>query len=70
MALSPFVGQRLGTSWIAKVNSADLHTLRGLVESGTVTPAVDRVCSLTGVADAVRDLAAGNVRGKVVVATS
>jgi NADPH:quinone reductase-like Zn-dependent oxidoreductase len=70
MALSPFVGQRLGTSWIAKVNSADLHTLRGMVESGTVTPAVDRVCSLTGVADAVRDLAAGNVRGKVVVATS
>jgi NADPH:quinone reductase-like Zn-dependent oxidoreductase len=70
MALSPFVGQRLGTSWIAKVNAGDLDTLRGLIESGAVTPSIDRVCPLAGVADAMRDLEAGNVRGKIVVATS
>ena len=68
MAMSPFVGQRLGTSWIAKVNSADLDTLRTMVESGAVIPAIDRVCALGDLPGAMRDLEAGQVRGKIVVA--
>jgi NADPH:quinone reductase-like Zn-dependent oxidoreductase len=66
MALSPFVRQRLGT-FIAKENSADLDDLRALIETGAVTPVVDRVVALRQVPDALRDLAAGRVRGKIVV---
>jgi NADPH:quinone reductase-like Zn-dependent oxidoreductase len=67
IALSPFVRQRLGT-FVAKPNSADLDTLRALIETGEVTPVVDRVVALDEVPDAIRDLAAGRVRGKIVVA--
>jgi NADPH:quinone reductase-like Zn-dependent oxidoreductase len=67
MLLSPFVRQRLGT-FVAKENSADLDALRALIESGAVTPVIDRVVALRDVPDAMRDLAAGRVRGKIVVA--
>jgi len=66
LVLSPFVGQRLGSFWVAATTTADLDTLRGLIESGSVTPAVDRTCSLDDVPAALRDLEAGRVRGKVV----
>ena len=65
MALSPFVGQRLGT-FIAIDNTNDLDTLRALIEDGAVTPVIDRTCSLAEIPDAMRDLEAGRVRGKVV----
>ena len=45
MVLSPFVRQRLGT-FIAKPNRADLDTLRALIETGAVTPVIDRVVAL------------------------
>ncbi|WP_349261074.1 NAD(P)-dependent alcohol dehydrogenase [Baekduia sp.] len=67
MALSPFVRQRLGT-FIANESSADLDVLRALIETGAVTPVIDRVVALQQVPDAIRDLAAGRVRGKIVVA--
>jgi len=66
--LSLFVGQRLGTL-IAKANRADLDALRSLIEAGSVTPAVDRVIALDKVPDAIRDLTAGRVRGKIIIAT-
>jgi NADPH:quinone reductase-like Zn-dependent oxidoreductase len=65
MTLSPFVGQRLGT-FVARVTRDDLDTLRALIEDGAVTPVIDRVCSLPEVPDALRDLEAGRVRGKIV----
>jgi NADPH:quinone reductase-like Zn-dependent oxidoreductase len=68
MAVSPFVGQRLGGLWVASENSTDLDTLRAMAEDGAVTPAIDRVCSLAQMPDAMGDLEAGRVRGKVVVA--
>ena len=67
MVLSLFVRQRLGT-FIAKPNSTDLDALRALIEAGSVTPAVDRVIALEEIPDAIRDLAHGRVRGKVVIA--
>jgi NADPH:quinone reductase-like Zn-dependent oxidoreductase len=67
IALSPFVRQRLGTL-LASENSNDLDTLRALIEDGSVTPVVDRSCSLSEIPDAMRDLEGGRVRGKVVVA--
>ena len=68
MALSPFVRQRLGT-FITKENSADLDAIRALIETGAVTPVVDRVVGLHQVPDAIRDLAAGRARGKIVLTT-
>jgi NADPH:quinone reductase-like Zn-dependent oxidoreductase len=68
MVTSPFVRQRLGT-FVANENSADLDALRALIEAGAVTPVIDRVVALHQVPDAIRDLAGGSVRGKIVVAT-
>ncbi len=66
--LSPFVGQRLGGMWIAKVTTADLEVLAAMLSSGVVVPALDRVCRLAQLPQAMRDLAAGRVRGKIAVA--
>jgi NADPH:quinone reductase-like Zn-dependent oxidoreductase len=66
LVLSPFVGQRLGSFWVAIPNTADLDTLRTMVEDGTLAPALDRACSLADLPAAMRDLEAGAVRGKVV----
>jgi NADPH:quinone reductase-like Zn-dependent oxidoreductase len=68
MLVSPFVRQRLGT-FVAKPNSADLDALRKLIETGAVRPVIERVIALDGIPDAIRDLTAGHVRGKIVVAT-
>jgi NADPH:quinone reductase-like Zn-dependent oxidoreductase len=67
MLLSPFVGQRLGSFWIATANTADLDTLRTMIEDGAVTPALDRTCTLPEVPEAIRDLERGRVRGKITV---
>jgi NADPH:quinone reductase-like Zn-dependent oxidoreductase len=67
LLLGPFVGQRLGSFWIAASNTADLDTLRAMVEAGTVTPAVHRACTPTDLPAAVRDLEAGRVSGKIVI---
>jgi NADPH:quinone reductase-like Zn-dependent oxidoreductase len=66
VALSPFVRQRL-TTFIAKQRSSDLDRLSILIEAGNVTPSIDRSYPLEEAADAVRHLAAGQVRGKVAI---
>jgi NADPH:quinone reductase-like Zn-dependent oxidoreductase len=67
MVLSVLVRQRLRT-FVARTNRADLDALRALIEGGAVAPAIDRVIGLDQVPGAIHDLAAGRVRGKVVVA--
>ena len=64
--LSPFVSQKL-TAFIARQRHADLMTLRDLAGSGVITPAIDRVYPLSQAAAAVRHLADGRARGKVVI---
>jgi NADPH:quinone reductase-like Zn-dependent oxidoreductase len=64
--LSPFVSQRLGML-ASTENSSDLDALRVLVESGQVTPVVDRVYPLSEVPAAIRYVREGRARGKVVV---
>jgi NADPH:quinone reductase-like Zn-dependent oxidoreductase len=64
--LSLFVGQRLRPV-MAKERSSDLDVLRGHIEAGGVTPAVDRTYPLADVPDAVRYMRSGAVRGKVVI---
>ena len=65
--LSLFVGQRLG-GLNSKVNQEDLQAVTDLVEAGSVTPVVGRTYSLPEAADAIRELATGHARGKLVIA--
>ena len=68
-ALSPFVGQTLGF-FVARENAADLGALTELVESGQLTPAIDRTFPLDEAPAAVDHLTSGRARGKVVVEVS
>jgi NADPH:quinone reductase-like Zn-dependent oxidoreductase len=66
MMLSPLVSQKLGILG-AKENSADLSVLRELLETGKVTPAVDRTYPLSEAAGAIRYFREGTARGKIVI---
>jgi NADPH:quinone reductase-like Zn-dependent oxidoreductase len=66
VALSPFVGQRL-TMLVSKEQFADLERLRELIERDEVTPVVEQTFDLADAPEAMRQLEAGTVRGKLVV---
>jgi NADPH:quinone reductase-like Zn-dependent oxidoreductase len=66
LAWSPFLRQRL-TMFLAQQRSSDLDRLSALIETGDVIPSVERTYPLDEAADAMRHLAAGAVRGKVVL---
>jgi NADPH:quinone reductase-like Zn-dependent oxidoreductase len=66
LALSPFVGQKLGT-FVASENAADLIALRELIDAGKLTPAIDRTYPLSEVPAAIRYLLDGHARGKIVI---
>jgi NADPH:quinone reductase-like Zn-dependent oxidoreductase len=65
--LSPAVSQRM-TFFLAHQNKKDLAVLRELLESGKVTPVIDRTYPLGDAAEAIRYLENGHARGKVVIA--
>jgi NADPH:quinone reductase-like Zn-dependent oxidoreductase len=64
--LSPFTSQKFGMIF-AELNKDDLTTLATLMQSGKLTPVVDRSYKLTEAAEALRYLEKGHARGKVVV---
>ena len=64
--LSPFVGQRL-VMLASSENAGDLRVLAELIDSGQVTPAIDRTFALSETAAAIRYVRAGHARGKVVI---
>ncbi len=64
--LSMFVAQRL-RGLTSKENQEDLRALRELLETGKVTPVVGRTYPLIEAPDAIRYLAEGHARGKVVI---
>jgi NADPH:quinone reductase-like Zn-dependent oxidoreductase len=66
MVMSPFVGQELRPLASAE-RTADIEVLRGFIEAGQVTPAIDRVFPLSQAPDAIRYLADGHARGKIVL---
>jgi NADPH:quinone reductase-like Zn-dependent oxidoreductase len=66
VALSPFVSQRLG-AFEAKRSKEDLQVLKELIESGKVSPVIDRTYPLSETPEAIRYLEAGHARGKVVI---
>jgi NADPH:quinone reductase-like Zn-dependent oxidoreductase len=53
--------------FVAKITTEDLAFLRELLESGKVTPVVDRTYQLSEAAEALRYLGEGHARGKVVI---
>ncbi len=66
LLLSPFVSQRFGMI-LAELNKEDLATLGALMQSGKVTPVIDRRYTLNEAPEALRYLEKGHARGKVVV---
>jgi NADPH:quinone reductase-like Zn-dependent oxidoreductase len=64
--VSMFVGQRL-RGLIAKERGEDLEAVSRLIESGAVTPVIDRTYPLADAAEAIRYVAKGHAAGKVVV---
>ena len=65
--LEPFTRGKLVT-FVARVNVGDLNVIREMIEAGAVTPVIDRSYTLEETAEAVRYVAAGHTRGKVVIA--
>ena len=64
--LARFVPQRLGAVIVSE-NAADLLVLAQLIESGQVTPVIDRTYPLSQAPDAIRYMQQGHARGKVVI---
>lgn len=67
MALAPFVRQRFAM-FMSKEHFEDLERLAELIEAGKVVPPLDRVFPLHRAPDAMRELEAGRVRGKLAIA--
>lgn len=66
VAMSPFIRQRL-TMAVGSQRAADLQVLVELIESGSVTAAVEQTYPLEKAPEAMRALEAGAVRGKTVI---
>jgi NADPH:quinone reductase-like Zn-dependent oxidoreductase len=66
MILSKFTGQKLGT-FINNENYKDLIVLEELIESGKITPVIDRTYRLAAAPDAIRRLLEGRAHGKIVI---
>jgi NADPH:quinone reductase-like Zn-dependent oxidoreductase len=65
--IARFVSQKL-TSVLAKINTADLKLLAGLLEKGTIRSVIDRSFPLKSVAEAIGYVETGHARGKVTIA--
>jgi NADPH:quinone reductase-like Zn-dependent oxidoreductase len=66
LVLSLFVRQQL-RPFISLPNKENLVTLKELVESGKVTPVIDRTYPLSETPEAIGYLGEGHARGKVVI---
>lgn len=65
--LSLFSGKRLRFMGIAKVTAADLRQLGELMAARKLTPVIDRRIPVSKTCEAIRYLAEGHARGKVVL---
>ncbi|MER7465383.1 NAD(P)-dependent alcohol dehydrogenase [Streptomyces sp. NPDC097981] len=66
LVLSPFTRRRL-RGLTSRPRPEDLRVLGGLIESGALTPVVDRTYPLAEVPDAIQRLREGGVRGKTAI---
>ena len=66
LVVSPFVRQRL-RPFASADKREDLVALKELIESGAVTPVIDRTYPMAEIAEAMTYYGAGHARGKVVI---
>ena len=66
LALSPFIGQRV-TTFVCKEHFSGLERLADLAADGRIVPAIERTYALSDVPVAMRHLASGKARGKLVI---
>jgi len=66
LMLSPFMSQKF-VPFLAQLNQGDLSLMRDLMQTGKVTPVIDRRYRLSEVPEAIRYLEQGHARGKVVI---
>jgi NADPH:quinone reductase-like Zn-dependent oxidoreductase len=66
LLLAPFLRQKM-RAFTAKPNGEDLQFLKELIDSGKITPIIDRTYPLSEVPEAIRYLEEGHARGKVVI---
>ncbi len=66
LVLSRLMSQKL-VLFLASINKQDLVVLKELMEAKKVTPVIDRCYTLSEVPEAIRYLAEGHARGKVVI---
>lgn len=64
--MAPFISCRICTPEMAQ-NADDLTALAGLVESGKVSPVIERTYPLAELPAALRSFEHGHTRGKVVI---
>jgi NADPH:quinone reductase-like Zn-dependent oxidoreductase len=64
--MSPFISQKM-SMMMAESNQKDLTVLADMMQSGKVTPVIDRTYPLSEIREAVRYLETGRARGKVVI---
>jgi NADPH:quinone reductase-like Zn-dependent oxidoreductase len=64
--LFPFVSQKLRT-FVSSENHEDMIFFKDLIESGKVTPVIDKTYPLNEVPEAIRYLEKGRAKGKIVV---
>ena len=65
--LSERAGRKLKGMGSTKINQGDLVVVRELIETGKITPVIDRTYPLKETADALRYLGAGHAKGKIVI---
>lgn len=66
LLLSPFISQKM-SMMMAELKNKDLITLGDLMQSGKVTPVIDRTYKLGQATEAMQYLEQGHARGKVVI---
>lgn len=64
--MSPFIKQKIGMM-MAEGKPEDLKFLADLMQSGKVTPVIDRTYPLSEIREAVRYVETGRARGKVII---
>jgi NADPH:quinone reductase-like Zn-dependent oxidoreductase len=64
--VSPFVSQKM-IFILAQANAEDLNVLRDLMQTGKLTPVIDRRYPLSETAQAIGYLEQGHAKGKVII---
>jgi NADPH:quinone reductase-like Zn-dependent oxidoreductase len=68
--VSSLIGRQKMVGMLARFNQPDLIILAELMESGAVTPVIDRTFDLAETPDALRYLGAGHAQGKTIITVS